>query len=181
MTDTMIQPIAEDLLECFRVALLAEHGTVEMPTGTMPSEVCFRVGELASMDASAFQDLCCSGLAWLRVVDIFASRTDFPTPDTLTVWNGCGPVAWGAVFELGVMRCAPTGDIYTIPTCEQWTDLQVNVMKDAKAMRQAFCCLFNQLDPGSVALGSWEPLPTTGGCAGGTWQVSVQILNSECC
>ena len=181
MTDTMIQPIAEDLLECFRTALLAEHGTTLMPTGTMPSEVCFRVGELASMDASLYQDLCCSGLAWVRVADIFSTSVDFPAPDTLVVWTGCGPQAWGVVFELGVMRCAPTGDISTIPTCDEWTALQTNVMKDAKAMRAAFCCLFNQLDPGSVAVGSWAPLPTTGGCAGGTWQVTVQIINSECC
>lgn len=181
MTDTMIQPVAAMLLECFRNALLAEHGPALMPIGTMPSETCYRVGELASMDASVFEDLCCSGLAWLRVADIFSSSTDFPTPDTLTVWNGCGPMAWGVVMELGVMRCAPTGDIDTIPTCEQWTDLQVNVMKDAKAMRQAFCCLFAQFDPGSIALGSWVPLPTTGGCAGGTWQVTVQVINTECC
>lgn len=181
MADTLIQPVAEDLLLCFRNALLAEHGPTEMPTGTMPSEVCARVGEVASMDASMFEDLCCSGLAWVRVADIFSSATDFPTPDTLTVWSGCGPRAWGVVFELGVMRCAPTGDINTIPTCEEWTALQENVMKDAKAMRQAFCCIFRQFDAGSIALGSWVPLPTTGGCAGGTWQVTVQIINSECC
>lgn len=181
MTDTMIQPIAENLLECFRTALTAEHGAVLMPNGTMPSEVCFRVGELASMDASLYEDLCCSGLAWVRVADIFSSATDFPTPDTLVVWDACGPRAWGVVFELGVMRCAPVGDISTIPTCTEWTALQNSVMRDAKAMRQAFCCLFGQFDPSSIALGSWAPLPTTGGCAGGTWQVTVQILNTECC
>lgn len=178
----MIQPMAQSLLDCFCAALITEHGLPTMlEGGTRPSECCFRVGEAASMDASIYQDLCCSGLAWLRVADIFSTARDFPTPDTLTVWNGCGPMAWGVVFELGVMRCAPTGDIETIPTCDEWTALQVNVMKDAKAMRQAFCCLFDQLDPGSIALGSWTPLPTTGGCAGGTWPVSVQIINSECC
>ena len=133
------------------------------------------------MDASVFQDLCCSGLAWVRQTDIFSSATDFPTPDTLQVWTGCGPQAWGVVFELGVARCAPTGDEYTIPTCQEWTDLQVLVNRDAKAMRAAFCCMFNQLDPGSLAVGSWAPLPTSGGCAGGTWQVTIQVINSECC
>lgn len=182
MTDIMIQPVAAMVLECFYQALLAEHGPGLMPShGTMPSEVCYRVGELASMDASLYQDLCCSGLAWVRVADIFSSTDDFPTPDTLNVWTGCGPMAWGVVFELGVMRCAPTGDIATIPDCEDWTSLQYNVMKDAKAMRQAFCCMFRQLDPSSMAVGSWAPLPTTGGCAGGTWQVTIQVINSESC
>lgn len=182
MADTMIQPLAQDLLDCFCAALITEHGTTTMVNGgTLPGECCFRVGELASMDASQFEDLCCSGLAWLRVADIFSTSTDFPAPDTTVVWSGCGPMAWGVTFELGVMRCAPTGDISTIPTCDEWTALQVNVMKDAKAMRQAFCCLFAQLDPSSVAVGSWAPLPTTGGCAGGTWQVTVQVRNTECC
>lgn len=177
----MIQPYAAMLLECFRNALLAEHGPTLMPKGTMPSETCYRVGEAASMDASEFEDLCCSGLAWVRVDNIFSTAVDFPTPDTLSVWTGCGPMAWGVVLEMGVMRCAPTGSIETIPTCDEWTALQYAVMADAKAMRQAACCLFNQLDPGSLAIGSWSPLPTTGGCAGGVWPVTIQILNSECC
>lgn len=182
MTDTMITPIANALLECFCDALLAEHGpTYMVDGGTRPGECCFRVGELASMDASVFEDLCCSGLAWVRMADIFSTSNDFPAPDTSVVLTGCGPMAWGVVFELGVMRCAPTGNEYSIPTCDDWMALQTNVAKDAKAMRDAFCCLFNQLDPGSVAIGSWAPLPTTGGCAGGTWQVTVQIVNTECC
>lgn len=182
MTDTMIQPIAQEVLDCLCAALITEHGLPTMlEGGTRPSSCCFRVGEIASMDASEFEDLCCSGLAWVRVADIFSSSTDFPTPDTLTVWTGCGPQAWGVVFEVGVMRCAPTGSVESIPTCDDWLALQDLVMRDAKAMRQAFCCLFNQFDPGSIALGSWVPLPTTGGCAGGTWQVTVQIINSECC
>lgn len=184
MADTMIQPVAQQMLDCFCAALITEHGLPTMlEGGTRPSQCCFRVGELASMDASEFEDLCCSGLAWVRVVDIFSSSTDFPTPDTLNVWTGCGPMAWGVVFELGVMRCAPTGSIEQIPTCDEWTNLQSLVMRDAKAMRAAMCCMFNQYDPGSVAIGSWNPLPTTGGCAGGTWQVTIQVINdnSECC
>jgi len=182
MADTMIQPVAQQLLDCFAAALITEHGLPTMAEGgTRPGETCFRSGELASMDASVFEDLCCSGLAWVRVADIFSTSTDFPTPDTLNVLMGCGAMAWGVVFELGVMRCAPTGSIETIPTCDEWTALQANLMADAKAMRAAFCCVFGEYDPGSIAIGSWVPLPTTGGCAGGTWQVTVQILNTECC
>jgi hypothetical protein len=182
MTDTLIQPMADELLACFCAALTTEFGSTTIAQGGLrPTECCMRVGEIVSMDASVYEDVCCTGLAWLRVVDIFASSNDFPAPDTTIVWTGCGPVAWGVVFELGVARCAPTGTIDTIPTCDDWTALQSLIMRDAKAMRQAFCCLFSQLDPSTVAVGSWAPLPTSGGCAGGTWQVSVQIQNTECC
>lgn len=182
MTDTMIAPIAQQVLDCFCAALITEHGVATMlEGGTRPSQCCYRPGELASMDASLYEDLCCSGLAWVRVTDMFSSSTDFPTPDTLNVWTGCGPMAWGVVFELGVMRCAPTGSVAAVPTCEEWMALQANIFKDAKAMRTAMCCLKNLYDPGSLAIGSWEPLPTTGGCAGSTWELTVQVLNTESC
>jgi hypothetical protein len=184
MADTTVTPVAEALLACFCAALEDQHGTVRMPAGTMPSECCLRVGEIVSADASTFQDLCCSGLAWVRVADIFASSTDFPAPDTPVVLN-CPIPSWGVVFELGVMRCAPTGDINTIPTCDEWTNLFELVMQDAAAMRAAGCCLATypglQLDHSSIAFGSWAPLPTSGGCAGGTMQISVQIVNCESC
>lgn len=180
MADITVLPVAQDLLECFRTALLAQHGTELMPEGDMPGQVCFRVGEIVSAEASVYQDVCCSGLAWVRVADIFASANDFPAPDTTVLLN-CPIPAWGVVFELGVLRCAPTGDAYTIPGCPEWTALFETIMADAAAMRAAACCLAQGLDPSSVGIGSWAPLPTSGGCAGGTMQISVQIENCETC
>lgn len=186
MSDLVVAPIAEDLLQCFCDALLNQHGPVYMVNGgTRPGECCFRSGEIVSADASVNEDLCCSGLAWVRVADIFASSTDFPTPDTTLVVSGCGVPAWGIVFELGVLRCAPTGDTYSIPTCDQWTALQQALFLDQAAMREAMCCLIELQNSRNlqqtVAIGSWNPLPTSGGCAGGTWQVTVQVINEECC
>lgn len=180
MTDLLVRPVALQLLACFETALTNQHGTVLMPNGTMPSEVCFRVGEIVSADASVYQDVCCSGLAWVRVTDIFSTSDDFPAPDTNVVITGCGPLAWGVTFELGVLRCAPTGDEYTIPSCEDWTALQEAIFLDQAAMREAMCCLIGLHDPGSIAIGSWSPLPTSGGCAGGVWSLAVQIACGDC-
>lgn len=172
MADTLILPMAERLLECLCAALIEHHEAADRP-----ENCCIRVGESVSADASAYEDLCCSGLAWVRIDSIFASNDEFPNPDTQVPITGCGVSAWGVVLEMGVLRCAPTGDINTIPTCNDWTALAVNVANDARAMRDAICCLTAQLDQQSVAIGSWQPLPTTGGCAGGAWQISVQIPN----
>lgn len=172
MTDTLIFPVANQLLDCLCAAL-----PLEMLAEKVPAHCGFRPGEIVSADASAFEDLCCEGLAWVRIVDIFPSSTDFPTPDTLTVITGCGPMGWGVVLEMGVMRCAPTGDFGQIPTDAEWFELQQDIMNDAAAMRRAMCCMIAQYDPSSIAVGSWEPLPTTGGCAGGLWNVTVQLPN----
>lgn len=185
MADNLIQPVAEQLLACFCNALEEQHGSTYMPAGSRPQECCFRSGEIVSADASVYQDLCCSGLAWVRVADIFASADDFPAPDTTIPITGCGPQAWGVVFELGVLRCAPTGDEYTVPSCDDWTLFQQYLFLDQAAMRQAMCCLIELRNgedmQSSVAIGSWAPLPTSGGCGGGTWQVTVQILDcGEC-
>lgn len=180
MADLVVKPVAEALLQCLEAALLNQHGPVFMPQGTRPQQTCFRVGEAVSADASVTEDLCCSGLAWVRVTDIFSTAGDFPAPDTSVVITGCGPLAWGVVLEMGVLRCAPTGDEYSVPTCDEWTALQNAIFLDQAAMREAMCCLVSQFDPGTVAIGSWTPLPTSGGCAGGTWQVSVQIDCGDC-
>lgn len=180
MADLMVRPAAIQLLECFRTALVAQHGSTLMPAGSMPTEVCFRVGESVSADASVYQDLCCSGLAWVRITDIFGAAQDFPAPDTSVVISGCGPLAWGATFELGVIRCAPTGDEYTVPTCDDWTLLQEFIWLDQAAMRQAMCCMVGLYDPGTFAIGSWNPLPTSGGCAGGTWNLQMLFDCGDC-
>lgn len=172
MTDTLIQPMAQKLLDCLCAAL-----PTKMTADKVPARCCFRPGEIVSADASIYEDVCCDGLAWVRVDDIFSTSIDFPAPDTSVVITGCGPMAWGVVLEMGVMRCAPTGSVAAIPTCDEWLELQLDIMNDAAAMRAAICCLIAQLDPQSVAIGSWAPLPTTGGCAGGLMQISVQIPN----
>lgn len=172
MADTLILPVAQQLLTC-----LCEALPLEMAANKVPEQCCFRSGEIVSADASVYEDLCCSGLAWVRPVTMFSSGEDFPNPDTAVVTNACGPYAWGLTLEMGVMRCAPTGTMSTIPTCTDWTDLNTDIFNDAKAMRRAICCLTAQFDPSSVAIGTWTPLPTSGGCAGSTWQVTVQIIN----
>lgn len=172
MSDTLILPAAERLLDCLETAL-----PTQMVSAKIPAHISFRPGEIVSADASVYDDLCCEGLAWVRIADIFSTSVDFPAPDTSVLVTGCGPMAWGVVLEMGIMRCAPTGDINTIPTSSEWNELQQDVMNDAAAMRHAMCCFIAAYDPSSVAIGSWEPLPTSGGCAGGLWKISLQLIN----
>lgn len=175
LTDNLILPAAERLLFFLCQALEEVH-----EEEFRPLNCCLRVGESVSADASTYEDICCEGLGWVRVNQMFASNNEFPNPDTAEVIS-CAIYAWGVILEMGVIRCAPTGDIDTIPTCAEWTQLSINVANDALAMRKAMQCFIEEqnanFDNRSVAVGSWDPLPTSGGCAGGTWDITVQIIN----
>jgi len=89
MSDLLILPVAQSLLTC-----LCEALPLEMAVDKVPDECCFRTGEIVSSDASAYEDLCCSGLAWVRPVTMFSASDDFPNPDTSSVVDACGPFAW---------------------------------------------------------------------------------------
>lgn len=168
-TDDLILPLAEDLLAC----LATEVAKVPVP----PEQVCLRPGDLVGFLISTRQDECCSGLAWVRVSTFYPSA-NFPEPlETATV-RGEVP-SWVASLEMGVIRCAPTGDAEHLPTCTQWTDTTEAVLHDAAAMRAAYCC-FEATRKGSVMPTPWEPFAVEGGCTGGRMELLVRVASCAC-
>jgi len=161
--DQSILPVAQELLTCFCTSLNANPDPPEI--------CCLRVGQRVSALISANDDECCRGLAWVRVVSDFPSN-DFPEQLTTPIGN-CPPGWLAVILEMGVLRCAPAGTIFDLPTCPEWTALFTTLMNDSAAMRDAFCCL--DLDVSAKLLGIWEPLEVEGGCTGGTRTVTVWV------
>lgn len=172
MIDLVALPIANDLLECLR----GEMKKVPRP----PASVCLRPGTQVDPLISTKDDECCSGLAWVRIAQIFPSSGNFPQPDSDTLTN-CQVLRWGVVLEMGAVRCAPTPNQRQIPTCEEWTAVVEDVANDAAAMRRAVVCCYG-VDPDvEFLVGSWQPLQTEGRCAGGVMQVTVAADPYDCC
>jgi hypothetical protein len=168
-TDQSVTPVAENLLAC----LVAELANNADP----PLHASLRTGVQVELLMSTTRDECCEGVAWVRVASIYPSES-FPDQDT--TFSRCGPVAWAAVLEMGVARCAPTPEAADIISSEDWTTLSRLVMDDAAAMRRALCC-FTDVDPDRMYLaGLWQPLPVDGGCTGGTQSVTVAIGACDC-
>lgn len=173
VADPLVTPLAEDLLGC----LSQEIAKVAVP----PKYVQFRVGAVVDHLISETEDECRSGLAWVRPVTFFPASGTFPAQDETPMAKGTQ--AWAVTFELGVIRCAPTGDERTLPTAGQWENTFRAVMDDAAAMRRAVCC-FGELKTGRVrnglVPGPWLPLSVQGGCVGGVMTVTVQGPACDC-
>lgn len=117
----------------------------------------------------------CGGQAWVRFVTEFPS-SDFPNPAQEALCTD--PLAF--TLEIGIARCLPVGDVnairgYTPPTLEQQVDAVRLQMADKRAIYRAIqCCFANgEYRDRSYAIGSYTPLPVSGDCGGGMYQVTV--------
>jgi hypothetical protein len=171
--------IADALRACLEMELAGPNA---------PAEVCLRAGAETPLNLGMSQDECCSGLGWVRIASVSPTGSgrvgdSLDDPDL----NQCNNRHMSVGFELGVARCAPFGTPQAGPTCDQWTELALLLDEDALAMRRAVCCyadsIAGELDYGPVALvrpGAWEPLDTSGGCAGGIMEAAVLITCGDC-
>lgn len=148
-----------------------------------PAEICHRPGSEVPLNFGTAQDECCSGLGWVRITEI-APVVD-PANAIDPGYNPCDTTGRQVTLELGVARCLPFGDAAAGPLCEAWTELAARIDTDATRMRQAVCCADTALvaddtDVFRVLGGTWTPLDSSGGCAGGTMTVVVWLDCSEC-
>lgn len=161
--------IAGTLLACLETVYTDEAGT--------PAQFCHRPGAEALLDFGVGKDDCCNGLGWVRIAEIapVIDPLDAEQPD----FNPCDLTARRTTIELGVARCNPA-----TATCETWAQLAAQLDIDARHMRQAVCCLDAEIVGGSVYRvlpGTWTPMDSSGGCAGGSMPVTVWIDCEEEC
>lgn len=164
----VVDPVAQPILDALLLCLENEIERVPVP----PAVVCLRVGDRVDLLIAQGRDECCEGLAWIRLVQIYPS-SDFPAVDETYLKCQLG---WAVVVELGVVRCAPIGDENDLPTCNQWTELANSITADTAALRRTLM-RFKALDDyrhTPYVPGTWEPMTTEGGCAGGAMLVTVQ-------
>lgn len=144
-----------------------------------PAEICQRPGDQVPFQFGVGVDECCSGLAWVRIqqIDPVIDPITMTSPD----FNPCSQAGKLVTFELGVVRCNPSG----IVTCEQWTERAARIDLDATAMRRAVCCAATTVVTDDTFVtqilpGSWTPLESSGGCIGGSMTVTAMIECEDC-
>lgn len=165
--------IADALRACLVTAFEDDDG--------IPAEICHRPGQEAPLSLGMAQDECCSGLGWVRIagIDPVVDPDESQAPD----FDQCHANGRRITLELGVARCNPFGDASRGPTCEAWTELALRMDLDAAAMRAAVCCFTAANDVGPeqeiyrVRPGAWEPLESSGMCAGG---IMIVVVWQEC-
>lgn len=162
-------------------------GIAEMDQDIAPGEVCFRVGMEVPYDADLYFDMCCRGLAYVTLGDIWPSSASFPEQDINRQASAkCYPPSWAVQWQVGIIRCAPVGTDTSMPTCEQWTSAYLKTVADAQALRRIACCFraavrdtpaFKGL---SVVIGRQTQGPPQGGCVERNFTVDVQMANCDC-
>lgn len=162
-------PLAAVMLACLRVAV------ADLPIP--PATVSMRTGLQMEPLLSRLRDECCEGAAWVRIDQVYPT-TNFPEP-ALT-YDRCGPALRAAVLELGIVRCAPQPTENNLPTAEEWDTAAALVDADREAMLAAVCCFIDTERDRMIVEGTWTPLPTEGGCMGGTLPVVVALDACGC-
>lgn len=132
MADTILLPLAEDLLAC----LCNELSLNPDP----PAECCLRAGDLVIHDVdgeAGLDKVCCPGLAYVRIGPVFNS-TEFPNPDVRN--DRCLSLRRAVEFTIGVVRCVPGIGTPEGPSCPNWTLAATHDANDIDAIYKAVCC-----------------------------------------
>lgn len=168
---TVAITLAEDLRDCLQTALLAG------PNPILAQYVMLRAGAEVTPLLGTNDDECCRGLGWVRIVRISGVK-GIGELDNVS----CFQQERTLELEMGVARCAPSSDISSVPTEEQWTQAAFQLDADQGAMEAAVCCAFTGADNPlveEVSVGEYLPFGVDGNCIGGTMSVFVRM--TACC
>lgn len=158
------------LLACLTVGVQA--------LANVPANIGFLPGQEFTEDISIYNDMCCSGTAFVRHASTYPSGENFPAPDTGQ--SPCSPLAWGTVWEIGVMRCIPSGSAAQTISMAQWNDANSQYFIDSQALRAAACCYKTTYASGpgdaGILIGQVQPIGPQGGCLVATLSVTIQVI-----
>lgn len=169
MTQAIV--LAQELLACLQTNLLAS------PYPIAAQHIMLRAGAEVTPLLGTSDDECCRGLGWVRIESISGVH-ELGEPDNIS----CFSQQRTLTLELGVARCAPSSDVQSVPTEDQWLVAALTLDEDQGDMEAAICCAFGDLDGSNaeeVAVGEYRPFGVDGNCIGGTMQVRVRM--TACC
>lgn len=180
---TILGPIKNlDILASTMLACLCEAVAIRP---NPPQHCCYRIGNEVVHDADIFTDLCCEGLAYVSLGEIFPVIDSFRARSLADQANWvCSYPSWSVGMKMGIVRCVPTGG-QEMPSCTDWNNAFTQHMNDTEALQEAACC-FKQawftLEPGfSVLLYQNQTTNPSGGCIERFMTFQVQAGVCENC
>ena len=165
--DTLLGPLMDDLRACVCAALEDTLG------GSVSCFCSLLPGQNAPADWCTCKGTASCGMGWVRLDNLYPSGERFPAQDGTTKASCASVLA--AVLEVGVYRCQPVPDRQGgPPAAADQTQAALVQADDALALHRAIgCCTAITSRP--HLLGRYQPRDG-GGCGGGAWQVTVQLL-----
>lgn len=181
-------PLSGDLVPQIAALLLDCLCAASQRAANPPAHCCYRVGSNIAQDMDQFGDLCCEGLIYVSLGDIYPSVNEFPDQDIRRQADSrCGIVSWGVDLKMGILRCIPVGGPDgSMPSCDEWNAAAAQNMVDAQVLRAASCCFIaglpnlDQMTGMSVVVNRQTQLDPGGGCVERAVTFNVQIPNCDC-
>lgn len=176
MADPQELVLANAMLACLCAALAVNPNP--------PERCCLRVEPQIPQDLDQFTNICCEGLGYVSMADVWPSSASFPENDIVRQANAvCPPPAWGVQLKVGVLRCAPeTSD------CEAQQAAFTQEAYDSQSIRRAMCCfrmwLNSGADPQFLGMSfvvERQNKYVQGGCLDRFVMTNAQFPNLECC
>lgn len=176
----LVSTLSGQLLSCLCTAVSG------MPAEHRPMHCCYRVGTEpvhgVSLDPLNPEDLCCEGLAYILLRDVYPSTESFPDADIVRqVQGNCAWPAWAVGLRMGIVGCITTSDDCT----DNNADFTANLYR-MLAINQAVCC-FREYIRTSPVFGGMSLVierqvqgSTTGGCTERYVNLVAQIPNLDC-
>jgi hypothetical protein len=155
-----------------------------MPSADRPQHCCYRVGTepVHGVDLETQIDLCCEGLAYVIVGDVYPSVESFPDNDIIRqVQGSCAPPAWAVQFRVGIVGCVPDNDDCTTNNAAFFTNLY-----RIQAINETVCCFRAFVRASDIYMGMSLVIErqvqgsTTGGCTDRYVNLVAQIPNLDC-
>jgi hypothetical protein len=174
-TDEQFLQQQTDLLNCLCAALASRPNP--------PAKCCLTWGDPIA-DIASNGDDCCSGTAYVRMLETYPSFNFFPDRTIERQSGPCGVVAWALPLEVTVFRCWPTPpNTMDIVSCADLTAATEQMVSDVNAVREAMCCLrdINRRQRQLVSIGAVSPIDPLGGCAGVQGTLTIQIPQCSTC
>lgn len=170
----------DDMLAAMLSCLCEAAATRPRP----PQHCCYRIGEEVAHDADIYTDLCCEGLAYVSLGDVYPVVDSFPEQSIVTQANQvCSFPSWAVNIKAGIVRCVPTGTTNEMPSCTDWNTAMIQHIFDTQSLASAACCFkqawISDIEPGmSVVIGPNSTTVPQGGCV--ERFITMQVQTSVC-
>lgn len=176
----MVSELSAALLGCLCTAVSG------MPAADRPRNCCYRVGTEPVHDVELNEmgprDLCCEGLAYVLLGDVYPSSESFPDNDIVRQVQGkCPWPSWGVAFRMGIVGCMPT-----MFDCAPNNAAFTTNLYRMQALNEAVCCFFDFVRLSDTFVGMNLVIQrqvqgsTSGGCTERYVNLTAQIPNLDC-
>jgi hypothetical protein len=167
----VVSTFATEAFACFQTAVQAGDPDI--------THIVLRPGIQVEPDIAQFENQCCPGYAYMRVMSVRTREEPTRQAPLGTPISPCGLESVGVQVEFSIMRCAPVGDENFGVADDKWNNASAQMLEDYGILWNALCCVrqefANRFETWSIVFLDWEPWEVQGACLGSRLQFVAEV------